>query len=61
MLRQVHVFDTKAADLILQEIFLANALVNPRGLKHTFYKMDLLLEYQNGEFKRFQNDCGSSL
>lgn len=61
MLRQVHVFDTKAADPILQEAYLANALVNPRGLGHTFYEMDLLLEHQNGEFKRFRNDRGSSL
>lgn len=61
MLRQIHIFDTKAADPILQEAYLANALVNPRGLGHTFYEMDLLLEHQNGEFKRFRSDRGSSL
>lgn len=61
MLRQLHVFDTKTADPILQEAYLANALVNPRGLEHTFYEMDLLLEHQNREFKRFQNDRGSFL
>lgn len=27
----------------------------------TFYKIDLLLEHQNGKFKRFQSDRGSSL
>lgn len=53
MLRQVHIFDTKAADPILQEAYLANALVNPRGERRTFYEMDLLLEHRNGEFKRF--------
>ena len=51
MLRQVHIFDTKAADPILQEAYLANALVNPIGKPQSFYKMDLLLEHQNGEFK----------
>ena len=61
MLRQVHIFDTKAADPILQKAYLANALVNPRGKSQTFYEMDLLLEHQNGEFKRFRADRGSSL
>ena len=31
MLRQVHIFDIKAANPILQQTYLANALVNPRG------------------------------
>ena len=53
MLRQLHIIDTKAADPILQEAYLANALVNLRGLPHTFYEMDLLIEHQNGKFKRF--------
>ena len=61
MLRQVHIFDTKAADPILQKAYLANALVNPRGKSQTFYEMDLLLEHQNGEFKRFRADQGSFL
>lgn len=61
MLRQLHIFDTEAADPQLQEAYLANALVNPRGLPQTFYEMDLLLEHQNGEFKRFRSDRGSSL
>ncbi|MCJ1464122.1 hypothetical protein MMC07_002735, partial [Pseudocyphellaria aurata] len=61
MLRQLHIFDTKAATPVLQEAYLANALVNLRGLPNTFYEMDLLLEHQNGEFKRFQADRGSSL
>lgn len=61
MMRQVHIFDTKAVDPILQEAYLANALVNLRGLPDTFYEMDLLLEHQNGEFKRFRADRGSSL
>ncbi len=61
MLRQLHIFDTQAADPILQEAYLANVLVNPRGQLQTFYKIDLLLEHQNGEFKRFRADRGSSL
>lgn len=61
MLRQIHIFDTKVADPILQEAYLANALVNPKGKPQSFYKMDLLLEHQNGEFKRFRTNRGSSL
>ena len=61
LLRQIHIIDTKAVDPILQAAYLANALVNPRGLPQTFYEMNLLLEHQNGEFKRFRADRGSSL
>lgn len=61
MLRQLHIFDTKASDLLLQETYLANALVNLCRLPHTFYELDLLLEHQNGGFKRFRTDRGSSL
>lgn len=61
MLRQLHIFDTDASTPQLQEAYLANSLVNPRGLPHTFYEIDLLLEHQNGEFKRFRTDRGSSL
>ena len=53
MLRQLHIFDTKASDPQLQDAYLANELVNPCELPHTFYEIDLLLEHQNGEFKRF--------
>lgn len=61
MLRQMHILDTTAADPILQRAYIANALVNPRGLPFTFYEMDLLLEHQNGEFKWFRLDRGASL
>lgn len=61
MLRRLHIFDTCAADPVLQEAYLANSLVNPRGLASTFYEMDLLLEHQNGKIKRFRADRGSSL
>ncbi|MCJ1465963.1 hypothetical protein MMC07_004582 [Pseudocyphellaria aurata] len=61
LLRQVHIIETTAADPTLQEAYLANTLVNLRGLPHTFYEMDLLLEHQNGEFKQFRMDRGSSL
>ena len=61
MLYQMHILDTKAADLALQNAYISNALVNLQGLPFIFYEMDLLLEYQNGEFKHFRADCGSSL
>lgn len=60
-MKQIHIIDTTITDLILQEIYLANALVNHRGLLYTFYKMDLLLEHQNSEFKRFYADKNSFL
>lgn len=52
---------TNAADPELRNAYIANALVNIRGLPFTFYEIDLLLEHQNGEFKRFRSDRGSSL
>lgn len=61
MLRQLHIFDTKAADPMLQEAYLANSLIYPKGQPKTFYEMDLLLKHQNGEFKWFQTDRGSFL
>ena len=54
MLWQLYIFDICTADPVLQEAYLANSLVNPRGLPSTFYKMDLLLEYQYSKFKRFR-------
>lgn len=56
ILRQVYIFDTKAANPLLQEAYLANALVNPKGFLHKFHKMNLLLEHQNGKFKCFCSD-----
>ncbi|MCJ1464922.1 hypothetical protein MMC07_003537 [Pseudocyphellaria aurata] len=61
MLQQLHILDSRAADPVLRDVYLANAIVNPRGLPNTFYEMDLLLEHQNGEFKKFRVDRGSSL
>ena len=60
MLRQLHIFDTKSADPVLQEAYLTDSLINFKSQLRTFYKMDLLLEHQNGEFKWFQMDCESS-
>ena len=57
----MHIFDTSAANLVLQKAYLANALVNPRGLGYIFYEMNLLFEHQNGEFKRFRSNRGFSL
>lgn len=61
MLRQVHIFDFSVVNPILQEAYLANALVNPRGLPFIFYEMDQLLEHQNRKFKHFRSDRVSSL
>lgn len=47
----MHIFDTKAIDLVLQNVYLANALINFKGQLRTFYEINLLLEYQNREFK----------
>lgn len=57
----MHIWDTSAADSTLQNAYIANALVNLRGLPFTFYEMDLLFKHQNGEFKWFRSDRGSSL
>lgn len=61
LLRQIHIIDIQAGDSILQEAYLANALVSPHELPYTFYKMNLLLKYQNGKFQRFRTDRGLSL
>ncbi len=52
-LRQIHIIDINTTNLVLQEAYLAYILVNPCRFSYTFYKMDLLLEYQNSKFKRF--------
>ena len=61
MLRQIHILDTNTMDPIFWRAYIANTLVNPHSLPFMFYEMDLLLDYQNGEFKRFQSDHGLSL
>ena len=61
MLRQLHIIDTNLFNPILNQVFLANALVNPQGQKDLFYEVDLLLEHQNRKFKQFCLDRGSSL
>lgn len=60
MLRQLHIFDTKASAPQLQKSYLANVLVNPWEFPHSFYKIDLLLKHQTGDFKHFCTDRGSS-
>lgn len=61
MLKQVHIFDIKADDSVLQEIYLTNAFVNSKEQPGTFYKINLLLKYQNREFKHFGSNYGLSL
>lgn len=57
----MHIFDTKANDSVLQEMYLANALVNSKDQPGTFYKINLLLKYQNREFKHFGSNYSSFL
>lgn len=47
--------------MILQNAYFTNALVNLSGKPKGFYKIDLLQEHQNGDFKRFCTDKRSSL
>lgn len=61
LLWQLHIIDTAATNVMLQETYLANALVNLWELPHTFYEIDLLLEHQNSKFKQFCKDQGSFL
>ena len=58
---QLHIFDTKAADPVLQKAYLVNLLHNLKGQPRIFYEIELFLEHQNGEFKQFQTDCRLSL
>lgn len=51
MLQQLHIMDTTVFDLNLQQTFLANALINLQGQKHSFYQRNLLLKHQKREFK----------
>lgn len=48
-------------DPLLQEAYLAIALVNSKNFPYTFYKIDLLLEHQDGKFKCFCNNTESLL
>lgn len=50
MMRRIHIFDTKAADLILQKTYPTNSSINLQRLSDSFYVVDLLLEYQNNKF-----------
>lgn len=61
MLRQVYMFNTKAADPILQEAYLTNALINLQSLGYTFYETNHLLEHQTENSKGFEiiMDCRS--
>lgn len=51
ILKQFHILNTKAVNLLLQKAHLTNALVNSLKLLYIFYKIDLLLKYQKKKFK----------
>ena len=61
MLCQMYSLDKNAACPVLQNSYIANTLINLQELSHTFYKIHLLLEYQNREFMCFQPDRRLSL
>ena len=61
MLHQLYIFDITTANPLFQKVYLANTLMNLRSLLHIFYEIDLFLEHQNGEFKRFCQDRSFSL
>ena len=44
MFRQLHIFDTEAADTQLYKAYLINILVNFCGLSHIFYKIDFFFK-----------------
>lgn len=58
---QIYILDTTTTNLILQNVYITNALVNLQSLSYTIYQMDLLLEHQNSKFKCFQANWGSFL
>lgn len=49
----MHIFDTKADNLIFQKVYFANALINFKDQPDIFYKMDLFLKQKNKKFKLF--------
>ena len=51
MLRQMHILDIITANLVLKNAYIATVLVKLQDLPYTFYKINLLLEYYNKEFK----------
>lgn len=42
ILRQLHIFDTKTFNPLLQEVYLANIFINLYKLLYTFYKLNFL-------------------
>lgn len=45
ILCQINILKTKIADLVYQNVYIANILVNFQGLTFTFYEIDLFLKY----------------
>ena len=60
-LYQLHIIDISAVDVVIQKMYLANAIVNFQEKAWYFYEMDLLLEYQNEAFTCFCSNWGSFL
>lgn len=61
LLRQLNIIGTTSSNFILQHTFLTNALLNLKGQNDPFYKLNLLLNYQNGRFKYSGSDWVLSL
>ena len=56
LLRVLHMTDSPAATLELQDAILANSLVNLRGNEDSNYETDRLLELLNNNLKTFQRE-----
>lgn len=52
----LHLVDSPAADIQLQEFILANSLVNLRGAADSNFELDRLLELLNNSLKAFQQE-----
>lgn len=61
ILCQMYIPDTQVAHPELQNVYIVNTLVNLWGLFFNFYKINLVLKYQNKEFKCFCANRGSFL
>lgn len=53
ILKQIHIFDTKANNLMFQKVYLANTFINFKDQPDKFYKIDLFLKQKNKKFKLF--------
>lgn len=56
MMKHLYIIDIKSVNPILQEIHIANTLIDFHSQSFMFYEIDLLLKYHNGKYKYFCSD-----